>query len=117
MAVSRTGKLDRKLIIKQKNGFTIGPNGQKIPNWEVVSKPWFAYKQQYINQIQNAIGTILDNTVTVIIRQRQKVTPQLDFKVFIKKSNSTELQEYDIVKMNPDVENDDFLVMWLRAVE
>lgn len=108
MAVSRTGKLNHRLIFKYQDGVINGPNGQKIPNM-VDSKPvWFAYKQKFIDSIKSDIGTIFEDSITIVIRQEQRLMPQNDFKVVIKN------MEYDILKINPDVEQDQFLVLFIK---
>ena len=108
MAVSRTGKLNRRLTFKYKDGEKKGPNGQKIPNL-VESKPvWFAYKQKYVDTVKDEVGTLFEDSTTIVIRQNQRLTPKNDFKVIIKEV------EYDILKMNPDVENEAFLVLFIK---
>ncbi|MCH4175892.1 MAG: head-tail adaptor protein [Streptococcaceae bacterium] len=109
MALSRTGKLTKRMIFKKQNGYKKGVNGIKEPNYEEVIKPWFAYKQKFLNEIKSE-STVYKNTLNIIIRQRQKeiVTPDWIAEI--------DGNEYQIIEINPDVENDDFMLIVLKAV-
>ncbi|WP_303753338.1 head-tail adaptor protein [Enterococcus sp. S86.2] len=111
MAISRTGKLNKRLefLVKKKVG--VGPNGTDKFDYAPEFKSWFAYKQKLISQIVEENGGTLENTQTIIVRQAQKKPPQLDWRVRI---NGV---DYDIVKLNPDIESDGFLIIFIKAVK
>lgn len=111
MAISRTGKLNKRLefLVKKKVG--TGPNGTDKFEYVPEFKSWFAYKQKLINQIVEENGGVLEDTQTIILRQHQKKPPQLDWLVRI---NGI---KYSIVKMNPDIETSGFLVLFIKAVK
>lgn len=111
MAISRTGKLNKRLTFEQRNGHTAGVNGQQVSNWESVFSCWFANKQKFVKELKNEIGTVFENTRTIVIRQKQKQEVQSDWRVVIDK------QPFEIIEMNPDVENEDFQVLIIKKVE
>ncbi|WP_321389053.1 head-tail adaptor protein [uncultured Enterococcus sp.] len=110
MGVSRTGKLKHRVSFKKRNGFITGPNGIKIPNNVERFKTWFAYKQKFISEVKTEDSAYID-TIDIIIRQQQKETIDPDWIVVIKE------KEYHIVKINPDLTNQEFMVLVLKAVE
>lgn len=108
-AVSRTGKLKHRVSFKRRNGFEIGVNGIKIPKYEQVTKSWFAYKQKFISEIKSEDEAYVD-TIDIIIRQQQKEVIRMDY---IAEINN---KEYNIIKMNPDLTDRDFMLLILKAV-
>ena len=110
MAISRTGKLNKRLEFLVKKKIGTGPNGTDKFDWVPEFKAWFAFKQKMINQIVEENGGVLEDTQTIILRQHQKKQPQLDWLVRI---NGI---KYSIVKMNPDIETSGFLVLFIKAV-
>lgn len=110
LAVSRTGKLTKRAQFLKQDGFKTGPNGTKIPNYVEVMKPWFGYKQKYLSEVKSE-DTSYKNTVNIVIRQKQKKPVSPDMLVIVKGIT------YNIVDINPDVENDDFMLLILKAVE
>ncbi len=110
MAVSRTGKLNKRLKFYFKDGTIKGPNGNSIPNWKEKYKCWFCYKQKYLDQITNEVGGALEDTTTIVIRQQQKEFPKMDWEIEIKQ------ERYTVEKINPDVENENFLVIICKKV-
>lgn len=110
MSVTRTGKLTKRITFKKKDGYIQGPNGTKIPKFVEVIKPWFAFKQKYLSEVKSET-TVYKNTINIIIRQKQKEEVRPDWLGVI---NGT---EYNIVEINPDVENGDFMLLVLKAVE
>lgn len=111
MAISRTGKLNKRLEFLANVKVGTGPNGTDKFDWRTQSKAWFAYKQKLISQIVEENGGTLEDTQTIIVRQAQKKSPQLDWRVRI---NGV---DYDIVKLNPDIESDGFLIIFIKAVK
>lgn len=110
MPISRTGKLNRRLIFLEKEKVGTGPNGTDKFDWIPKLKSWFAFKQKMINQIVNENGSILEDTQTIVIRQRQREQPQLDWRVRI------DGKDYEIVKLNPDIDINGFMVLFIKAV-
>lgn len=110
MTVSRTGKLTKRIIFKKKEGYVKGPNGTKVPSYIEVIRPWFAYKQKFLSEVK-AETTVYKNTINIIIRQKQKEELRPDWIGVIKGV------EYSIVEMNPDVEDEEFMLIVLKAVE
>lgn len=111
MGISRTGKLNKRLefLVKKKVG--VGPNETDKFDYVPEFKTWFAYKQKLISQIVEENGGTLEDTQTIIVRQAQKKSPQLDWRVRINGD------DYDIVKLNPDIESDGFLIIFIKAVK
>lgn len=109
MAISRTGKLNKRATFKVKDGYEIGLNGMKVPKYIDKFTCWFAFRQKYINEIK-VENTAYEDTTDIIIRQKQKEEVQPDWIVTIKN------KDYDIVKINPDVEDEEFMVIVLKAV-
>lgn len=110
LTVSRTGKLTKRAQFLKQDGFKKGPNGTKMPNYVEVMRPWFGYKQKYLTEVKSE-DTSYKNTVNIVIRQKQKQTVTPDMIVSIKGV------QYNIVDINPDVENEDFMLLILKAVE
>lgn len=111
MVISRTGKLNRRLTFEKRNGYTAGVNGQQIPKWESVFSCWFANKQKFVKELKNEIGTVFENTRTIIIRQKQKKEVQIDWRIVIDK------QPFEIIEMNPDIEIEGFQVLIIKKVD
>lgn len=111
MAISRTGKLNKRLTFEQRNGHTAGVNGQQVPKWESVFSCWFANKQKFVKELKNEIGTVFENTRTIVIRQKQKQEVQSDWRIVINNQN------FEIMEVNPDIENDDFQVLIIKKVD
>lgn len=110
MAISRIGKLTKRLTFLKKEKVGHGVNGTDKFEWVPKFKCWFAFKQKIINQIVEEDGGVLEDTQTVIIRQRQKQIPQLDWRVRINE------KDYDIVKINPDIDPSGFMIIFIKAV-
>ncbi|API89432.1 hypothetical protein BKP56_09275 [Marinilactibacillus sp. 15R] len=109
MALSRTGKLNRRIVFKKRDGYETGPNGTKIPKYKPVLNPWFAYKQKFLSEVKGE-DAAYKNTVNIVIRQKQREEIQPDWIAEIKGV------EYNIMEINPDVENEDFMLLILKAV-
>ncbi|MEC6747336.1 phage head closure protein [Marinilactibacillus sp. XAAS-LB27] len=109
MSLSRTGKLIKRMKFKKRDGYDTGPNGTRIDKYKVMITPWFAYKQKYLEEIKRE-DSAYKNTVNIIIRQKQKEEIQPDW---IAEINGI---DYNIEEINPDVENEDFMVLILKAV-
>lgn len=110
MAISRTGKLNKRLTFEKRNGYTAGVNGQQIPKWESVFSCWFGNKQKFIKEVKNEIGTVFENTRTIVIRQKQKQEVQSDWRLIIDKD------PFEIIEINPDVEHEAFQVLIIKKV-
>lgn len=109
MGLSRTGKLNKRLAFKKNEGFKTGPNGIKIPNEVEKLKCWFAYKQRYISEVKAESPTYKD-TIDIIIRQNQKLP--IDPSWFVE----IDSKKYEIVDINPDLTEKDFMVLVIKAV-
>lgn len=88
----------------------MGTNGIKIPKYVERFTTWFAYKQKFISEVKSEDSAYID-TIDIIIRQRQKESIEPDWIAVINE------KEYDIVKINPDLTNQDFMILILKAVE
>lgn len=110
ITISRTGKLTNRISFKKKDGYAQGPNGIKVPRYVEVIRPWFAYKQKFLSEVK-AETTAYKDTVNIIIRQKQKEEIQPDWIGVISGT------EYNIIEINPDVENEAFMLLVLKAVE
>lgn len=110
MAVSRTGKLTKRISFKKNIGFKNGPNGTKIPNYKEMINPWFGYKKKYLSEVKNE-DTSYKNTINIVIRQKQKEEIQPDW---IGEING---KDFEILEMNPDTEDQGFMLLVLKAVE
>lgn len=110
MSVTRTGKLTKKISFKKKDGYIKGPNGTKVPKYTEAIKPWFAYKKKYLSEVKSE-STVYKNTINIVIRQKQKEDVQTDWIGVIKGV------EYNIVEMNPDIEDEEYMLLVLKVVE
>ncbi|EUJ29610.1 phage head closure protein [Listeria newyorkensis] len=105
MPISRTGKLNKRLMFQEIKTKKSPTTGQTIKEPVDLFKAWFGYKQKYLNEVKGEVGTVLESTVTLIIRQKQKKEVQSDWIVKIKG------ELFDIIKINPDTEDEEFLVL------
>lgn len=110
MTISRTGKLNKRLEFLANKKVGTGPNGTDKFDWVPEFKAWFAFKQKMINQIVEENGGVLEDTQTIVLRQIQPKEPRLDWLVRISG------KDYKIVKMNPDINPNGFLVIFIKAV-
>ena len=108
--LSRTGKLNKRFVFKEKGNAKTGINGQKEFEWPEKSTVWGNVQQKMISQIENEVGGELEDSVTVVIRQNQPIEPQLDWRIEIGG------RDYEILKINPDVKPRGFMVLIVKAV-
>lgn len=109
--ISRTGKLNRRLTFLKKKKIGLGPNGTEKFDFVDHFPTWFMLKQKTLNQIAAESGTILEDTQTLVIRQRQKEEPKLEWRVRINKD------DYEIININPDVDPRGFMVLSVRRIK
>lgn len=108
--LSRTGRLNKRFIFKEKGEPTTGINGTKVYPWPIKGKAWGSVMQKTITQIENEVGGMFEDTTTIVIRQRQDFTPELDWRVEIDR------KDFDIIKINPDIYRRGFMVIFVKAV-
>lgn len=109
--ISRTGKLNQRLTFLKKEKIGQSPNGtakfEYVPHFSI----WSMSKQKTISQIAAESSTILEDTQTIVIRQKQKEEPKLEWRVRINGN------DYDIVNINPDVDPKGFMVLSVRRIK
>lgn len=76
----------------------------------VVFTCWASVRSQFLNEVKSTIGTILEDTLTFIIRYQQVAAIKNTMK--IEWSNET----YEIVKINRGVARKDFTTIIAKAV-
>ncbi|MBC1615311.1 phage head closure protein [Listeria booriae] len=109
MPISRTGKLNKRLIFQEMKKRKSPVSGQTINEPADKFSCWFGYRKKYLQEVKGDVGTIFESTNTIIIRQKQKEEIQSDW--IIKINNKA----FDIVSINPDTEDEEFLVLIIRA--
>ncbi|MEY8498914.1 phage head completion protein [Enterococcus avium] len=109
--ISRTGKLNKRLTFLIKDKIGVGPNGTEKYEYIPHFQTWFMLKQKTLNQIASESGTILEDTQTLVIRQRQKEEPKIDWRIRINND------DYKIININPDVDTKGFMVLSVRRIE
>lgn len=77
---TETGKLSQRIeFIKDKT--VKDDNGQLITTPETVFSCWASVQTQRLNDVKASIGTVLEGTLTFIIRYQQKAELENDMKV------------------------------------
>lgn len=89
------GKLNTRINfikkVKQKNDY-----GELVPTNQSIHSCWCTVRSQFLNEVQSNVGTILEDTITFIIRYYQPV--QITSDLIIEFNNI----EYKIIKINID---------------
>ncbi|AVD56214.1 phage head closure protein [Heyndrickxia coagulans] len=97
MPITSPGKMNERITfykeVVKKNDY-----GDKVKDKEKYLECWAAVKTQFLSDIQASIGTVLEDTLTFVIRHQhdKEITNDLS----VKYRNSV----YEIIKINPDVE-------------
>lgn len=109
MALIRTHKLNTKVEIQQ---FTKSKNefGEWSKSWETILHPWASVKQQYLRDYERSIGTILEGTLTFVIRYQQRAEIATDMR--IKWKGKT----YEIINIMEDEFNREFTTIVAKQV-
>ncbi len=93
--ITRIGKLNTRINfikkLKLKNDY-----GELVPTNQLMHSCWCTVRSQFLNEIQSNIGTILEDTITFIIRYYQPI--QITNDMIIIYNNV----EYKIIKINID---------------
>lgn len=77
---AKTGKLTHRIqFIKEKTGKD--EDGQPIKTSETVFSCWASIQTQRLSDVKASLGTVLEGTLTFIIRYQQKAELQNDLKV------------------------------------
>ncbi|HAA4891965.1 TPA_asm: hypothetical protein GEV19_02880 [Listeria monocytogenes] len=104
-------RLDSGRVTFNKKVTTKGNNGQpKILLQEVLSC-WFSYKFQTLRERKDNIGSKLEDTTDIYIRQQQKAPIFNDYMAEI---NGI---DYEIVAIQPDVTYKNYMAISLREVK
>ncbi|MEZ0117818.1 UNVERIFIED_ORG: SPP1 family predicted phage head-tail adaptor [Heyndrickxia coagulans] len=84
--------------------------GEVVEQNVLVLECWAAIRTQYLKEIQATIGTVLENTITFIIRYQQAKPITNDMTVVHDK------RRYEIVQINPDLQNKEFTTVICKEV-
>lgn len=103
------GDMNERLEFFQKNNGKDALGGN-ISTEKKVHTCWASVRSQYLNDIRANLGTVLEGTITFIIRYDQSYALTNDLEV---KWNG---QFYDIVSLNPDTVKKDFTTIVAKAV-
>lgn len=110
MPKMRTGKLNVPIVFYEKKDEK-GPSGQPVEILVETHRSHCAYKQQFIRDLKNDIGTIFENTTEVFIRNKQAIPITNDLIVMIRNVR------YEIVVFNPDDATNQFALLSLKEVK
>ncbi|WP_185543626.1 phage head closure protein [Listeria innocua] len=111
MAITRTGKLNKRLTFVEVKSSKDTISGQDILQNEDVFSCWYDEKQKYSDELSREVGTVLEYTKVIIIRQNQKF--EIDSAWLVKMNSDL----YEIEKINPAVDLDGFLLIYCRKKE
>ncbi|MFG3610996.1 phage head closure protein [Rummeliibacillus stabekisii] len=107
--LTRTGRLNQRIsfikTIKKKNEY-----GEAITEKVPVHLCWCDVRSQFLNEVKSSIGTILEDTVTFVIRYTQAVNIKNDMLIQYKNC------EYEIVKITLDESFKEFSTIIAKKV-
>ncbi|EAG4505312.1 hypothetical protein CBM20_11240 [Listeria monocytogenes] len=111
VAITRTGKLNKRLTFVEVKSSKDTISGQDILQNEDVFSCWYDEKQKYSDELSREVGTVLEYTKVIIIRQNQKF--EIDSAWLVRMNSDL----YEIEKINPAVDLDGFLLIYCRKKE
>lgn len=95
MKLSKPGKMNHRIsFVKKEN--SQDDWGEVIDLNVIIYSCWAELKTQFLNEVKSNIGTVLEDTVTFIIRHNPDIELTSDCVVEFNQ------KEYKIVKMTPD---------------
>ncbi|MEK4884878.1 phage head closure protein [Bacillus sp. FSL W8-0223] len=107
--ITSAGKMNERITFYKKVQTKDDYGTPKIDD-EPVFSCWASVRIQYLKEIQVTVGTALENTITFVIRHKQPAEIKNDMTV---KHNGI---RYEIVSINPDLQNKEFDVIICKAV-
>ncbi len=105
----KTSDLKERVSFVQKER-TKDKYGQSIETDKVIATVWACIREQMLKDKLSTVGTILEGTISVIIRYKQDFKIGTDFKI---KWNN---QEFEIVDIQKGVYKQDFTVITAKQV-
>lgn len=109
MPITNVGQMNDRIgfyQVKNVKDSTGTPRKQEVLLFEC----WAAIRTQYMKEITATIGTNLENTLTFIIRYKQKHTITNDMTIKHKGV------AYQIVQVNPDLQNKEYTTVIAKVV-
>lgn len=106
----KIGDLNQRIeFIGESEGYQ-GDFGWVPGKEEVKLTCWASIRTQYLNERLATIGTVLEDTVTFIIRYKQDVKVENSFKIKLGSD------VYEIIKIHPDTNRKEFTTITAKKV-
>lgn len=114
MPITETAELNKRLTFFVEVPGK-GPHNNPVKKRENKYSCFCTLKKKFIKDLATDIGTKFEDTTTFVIRENQKEVPENDWKIAFK--NKGIEQFYDIVTINPDVDDECFMVIIAKKVK
>lgn len=115
MSITSVDKLNKR--IKFYSAETIkDPHGKPELTLTEELACWCGIKQSFIKDVKAEIGTKFEDSKTFVIREKQKKEIKNEWFILYQRRKNETPKKYEIIKINPDDENDDFMVIVAKKV-
>lgn len=108
-SVFHVGALNHRIEFLEKRNIKDG-YGEVSPQLVHIHSSWASLRTQYIKEVMANIGTVLEDTVTFIIRYDQRVEIKNNFIV---QCNN---DDYEIIKINNGASSKDYTTIICKKV-
>lgn len=105
-----TSELNERITIIGKTEGHQGEFGWVEGGEEVILECWASIRQQYMKERVATIGTILEDTITFIIRYKQKATIKNEY--ILRHAGI----DYEIIQQQPDISRKEFSSITAKKV-
>lgn len=108
MAITDPSKMNERISFARPKD-TKNDRGVPVTTDEIIFSCWAAIPKKFLNEVKASIGTVLEDTVTFVIRQYQKEQVQNDMVILHKNVR------YAIEKINPDTDEKTYMTIIAKA--